>query len=226
AQVFQDAELQSLATSLLADYNLSRQDMMDFFTSSKDVGLVDATEFNDLQDLVSQGQSLFAMPEYVLNLSNKVVNGDTANTMAGIGNLTSGSSDTQMTDLVNKWFLGQDRPDTTYTYQYVQGNLFKNGTAVNDIKQGVAGDCYFLTTLSAIAQDKPSYLQEMFIDNGDDTFTVKFKNNGVNEYVTVDRYLPTNGSGNLVYASYGSNYTNTGNELWVALAEKAYAQLA
>ncbi|MFM7382826.1 MAG: CARDB domain-containing protein [Microcystaceae cyanobacterium] len=226
AQVFQDAELQSLATSLLADYNLSRQDMMDFFTSSKDVGLVDATEFNDLQDLVSQGQSLFAMPEYVFNLSNKVVNGDTANTMAGIGNLTSGSSDTQMTDLVNKWFLGQDRPDTTYTYQYVQGNLFKNGTAVNDIKQGVAGDCYFLTTLSAIAQDKPSYLQEMFIDNGDDTFTVKFKNNGVNEYVTVDRYLPTNGSGNLVYASYGSNYTNTGNELWVALAEKAYAQLA
>lgn len=226
AQVFQDAELQSLATSLLADYNLSRQDMMDFFASSKDVGLVDATEFNDLQDLVSQGQSLFAMPEYVFNLSNKVVNGDTANTMAGIGNLTSGSSDTQMTDLVNKWFLGQDRPDTTYTYQYVQGNLFKNGTAVNDIKQGVAGDCYFLTTLSAIAQDKPSYLQEMFINNGDDTFTVKFKNNGVNEYVTVDRYLPTNGSGNLVYASYGSNYTNTGNELWVALAEKAYAQLA
>lgn len=226
AQVFQDAELQSLATSLLADYNLSRQDMMDFFASSKDGGLVDATEFNDLQDLVSQGQSLFVMPEYVFNLSNKVVNGDTANTMAGIGNLTSGSSDTQMTDLVNKWFLGQDRPDTTYNYQYVQGNLFKNGTAVNDIKQGVAGDCYFLTTLSAIAQDKPSYLQEMFIDNGDDTFTVKFKNNGVNEYVTVDRYLPTNGSGNLVYASYGSNYTNTGNELWVALAEKAYAQLA
>ncbi len=226
AQTIQDLALQSLATNLLADYTLSRQDMMDFFSSSQDGGMVDATEFNDLQNLLNQGQSLFAMPEYVFNLGNKVVNGDTANTMSGIGNLTSGSSDTQMTALVNKWFLGQDRPDTTYIYQYAQGTLFKNGTAVNDIKQGVAGDCYFLTTLSAIAQDKPSYLQEMFIDNGDDTFTVKFNNNGINEYVTVDRYLPTNSSGNLVYASYGSNYTNTGNELWVALAEKAYAQLA
>ena len=226
AQAVQDVELQSLAKSLLADYTLSRQDMMDFLNSSKDGSMIDATEFNDLQTLLNQAQSLFAMPEYVFNLGNKVVKGDTANTMSGIGNLTSGSSDTQMTALVNKWFLGQDRPDTTYTYQYAQGTLFKNGTAVNDIKQGVAGDCYFLTTLSAIAQDKPSYLQEMFIDNGDDTFTVKFNNNGVNKYVTVDRYLPANNSGNFVYASYGSNYTNTGNELWIALAEKAYAQLA
>ena len=66
----------------------------------------------------------------------------------------------------------------------------------------------------------------MFIDNGDNTFTVRFFNNGVADYVTVYRFLPTNSSGNLVYAGAGANATNTANELWVALAEKAYAQLA
>ena len=42
--------------------------------------------------------------------------------------------------------------------------------------------------------------------------------------MTVDSYLPTNGSGYLIYASMGQHYTNTANELWVGLAEKAYVQ--
>jgi hypothetical protein len=67
----------------------------------------------------------------------------------------------------------------------------------------------------------------MFTDNGDNTFTVRFYKNGVADYVTVDRYLPTYSSGNAVYAGWGGgSYTSTSNELWVALAEKAYAQLA
>ena len=65
----------------------------------------------------------------------------------------------------------------------------------------------------------------MFVDNGDGTFTVRFYNKGVADYVTVDRYLPTNNIGNFVYANSGDNHGNANNELWVALAEKAYAQL-
>jgi hypothetical protein len=39
--------------------------------------------------------------------------------------------------------------------------------------------------------------------------------------------LPTYSSGNAVYAGWGGgSYTSTSNELWVALVEKAYAQLA
>jgi hypothetical protein len=64
----------------------------------------------------------------------------------------------------------------------------------------------------------------MFIVNGDGTFTVKFYNYGQAEYVTVDKFLPTNGSGNALYASMGLNYANAAGELWVALAEKAYVQ--
>jgi hypothetical protein len=65
----------------------------------------------------------------------------------------------------------------------------------------------------------------MFVVNGDGTYTVKFFNSGQAHYVTVDSYLPTNGAGQLMYANLGAMYNNTGNELWTALAEKAYVQI-
>src|SRR6185369_5546223 len=64
----------------------------------------------------------------------------------------------------------------------------------------------------------------MFIVNGDGTYTVRFYHEGVAEYVTVDSYLPASG-GYLVYAHTGSAVGDANNELWVSLAEKAYAQI-
>lgn len=230
-QNLQDTDIKTLASSLTTDNNLSRNDMISLFRQTETDAVLSANELTDMRTLVSNGKQVFGMQDYVYFLSNSIANGNVANTTSGIGNLAVGSSGTQVESLVQKWFLGSDRPDTSYTYQYAQGSLFQtqagdtNAISANDIKQGMVGDCYFLATLSSIAQEKPSYIQDMFIDNGDNTFTVKFLHNGVNEYVTVDRYLPTNSS-SLIYASYGSNYTNTSNELWVALAEKAYAQLA
>jgi hypothetical protein len=166
------------------------------------------------------------MADSVKVLSNKIANSDVANTRSGFGNLFAGSSDTQMENLIGKWFLGTDRPDTGYTYSYVSGSLFQNGLSADDIYQGAVGDCYYVATLASIAQEKPEYIQNMFTDNGDNTFTVRFYNNGVADYVTVDRYLPTSG-GYAVYADWGGgSSSSTSNELWVALAEKAYAQLA
>lgn len=129
---------------------------------------------------------------------------------------------------MNKCFLGLDRPtltSTSFSYRPISGSLFQNGISTTDIKQGQVGNCYFLATLGSIAHEQPSYIQNMFIDNGDNTWTVRFKNGANWDYVTVDRYLPTNSSGNLVYASQGRNFANTANELWVALAERAYAQI-
>ncbi|MBD0265780.1 MAG: hypothetical protein ICV78_24575 [Tolypothrix sp. Co-bin9] len=132
-----------------------------------------------------------------------------------------------MEKLVGKWFLGSDRPTASNgaSYQAINGSLFKNGISADDVKQGILGDCYYLATLSSIAREKPNYIKNMFIDNGDNTFTVRFFNNAVANYVTVDRYLPTNAYGQLIYASSGSSNKNSSSELWVALAEKAYAQL-
>jgi hypothetical protein len=199
--------------------------MISIFRDAKDGSVIDANELTDLRTLVSNS-TLFTMADSVKVLSNKIANGDTANTRSGIGNLFAGSSDTQMENLIGKWFLGTARPVTGYTYQYVSGSLFQNGVSADDIYQGAVGDCYYVATLASIAQEKPQYIQNMFTDNGDNTFTVRFYNNGVADYVTVDRYLPTSGS----YAAYagwgGGSSTSTSNELWVALAEKAYAQLA
>ncbi|MEH2094539.1 C2 family cysteine protease [Nostoc sp.] len=134
---------------------------------------------------------------------------------------------------MGKWFLGNDRPDaysyngsTQYTYQYVSGSLFQNSISSDDIHQGDLGDCYLLATLSSLANDKSSYIQKMFIDNGDNTFAVRFYNNGIADYVTVDRYLPTLSNGKAAYAGWGgASYSSLSNELWVALVEKAYAQI-
>jgi hypothetical protein len=199
--------------------------MISIFRDAEDSGVIDANELIDLRTLVSNS-TRFTMADSVKVLSNKIANSDVANTVSGIGNLSAGSTGTQMENLIGKWFLGTARPVTGYTYQSVSGSLFQNGTSANDIVQGAVGDCYYVATLASIAQEKPDYIQNMFTDNGDNTFTVRFYNNGVADYVTVDRYLPTRGN----YAAYagwgGGSVTSTSNELWVALAEKAYAQLA
>jgi hypothetical protein len=221
-----DAQIITLTRSLATDGNLSRNDMISIFRDAKDGGVIDASELTDLRTLVSNS-TRFTMADSVKVLSNKIANSDVANTRSGFGNLFAGSSDTQMENLIGKWFLGTDRPDADYAYQYVSGSLFQNGLSANDIDQGALGDCYYVATLASIAQEKPDYIQNMFTDNGDNTFTVRFYRNGVADYVTVDRYLPTNLSGRAAYAGWGgSSYTSTTNELWVALAEKAYAQLA
>ena len=220
-----DAQIITLTSSLAADGNLSRNDMISIFRDAKDGSVIDASELTDLRTLVSNS-TLFTMVDSVKVLSNKIANSDVANTRSGIGNLFAGSSDTQMENLIGKWFLGTDRPDADYTYQSVNGSLLQNGLSADDVYQGYLGDCYYVAALASIAQEKPDYIQNMFTDNGDNTFTVRFYNNGVADYVTVDRWLPTSGN-YAVFADWGGgSSTSTSNELWVALAEKAYAQLA
>jgi hypothetical protein len=220
AQNLHDAQVVNLTRTLATDGQLSRSDMMSVLRDTKDDSVVDADELTDLRAIVSNA-SRFNMQDYVRVLSNKIVNGDVANQKyqgSVLGNLSAGNSDTQIENLIGKWFLGSDRPQSSYTYQYFNQPLFANGIKPDDVKQGQVGDCYFLSTLAAIANEQPNYLEDMFIDNGDNTFTVRFFNKGVADYVTVDRYLPK--------AWWGAAYANASQEMWVALAEKAYAQLA
>ncbi|MFN7677319.1 MAG: pre-peptidase C-terminal domain-containing protein [Cyanobacteriota bacterium] len=228
-QNLNDLGLIGLGRTLSQDGNLSRVDMINILHDAKDGDQIDVTELTDLRTILDNF-SRFTMADHVKVLANKVVNGDPANPRSGFGNLFAGSSASQMDHLVGKWFLGNDRPDltsTSYRYTYANGSLVQAGISADDIDQNALGDCYYLATLSSIALEQPSHIENMFIDNGDDTFTVRFFNQGVSDYVTVDRYLPTNSSGYAVYAGWGgAPASDTSNELWVALAEKAYAQLA
>jgi hypothetical protein len=87
------------------------------------------------------------------------------------------------------------------------------------------GDCYFVATLGEIALRSPSAIQNMFIVNGDGTYTVRFFQNGTSHFVTVDTQLPTYYGGYFLYANMGGFYNDSSNVLWVALAEKAYVQM-
>ena len=228
SQNIQDVELRTIARSKFTDGKLDRNEMISIFKDAEDGNTISNTELLDLRNLVTNA-SYLGIADYVKVLSNKLVNGDVANTKSGIGNLSANSTASQMTSLIGKWFLGSDRPDTSYTYQYASGSLFQNGVSYQDVNQGSVGNCYFLAGLAATAFRTPSTIQNMFIDNGDNTYTVRFYNNGVADYVTVDRYLPTTSWGTFIYAHQSTSdwgkYNSVTNELWVALAEKAYAQL-
>ena len=212
-----------------ADSWIDRNEMIAILRDTKDYGTIDATELTDLRTVLS-GLG-HAMPDSVKNLANKVLNGDPANTRTGgsnIGNLFGGDSSVKMESLIGKWFLGNDRPaaDPTTMYQRANGSLFVNGVGWQDIDQGAVGDCYFMAGLAAVARTDHTIIDSMITDNGDDTFTVRFYNNGNADYVTVDRFLPTKGN-SFFYAnnSSGKRFDDNTNELWDALIEKAYAQV-
>lgn len=242
----QDAGLRAIARSSFADNVLSRNEMIAIFTNAEDGNMIDGTELNDLRTLVAN-TSFIQMPEFVRVLSNKVVNPNAANQFyqgTNLGNLAAGSSAGQMENLINKWFRGSDRPTApsgyTMSYQKAAGNLFgTDGTfSYQDLKQGYLGDCYFLASLGSIAYKNPAAINNMFIANDDnndgviDSYTVRFFGQNYGnvttgaDYVTVDLFLPTNVAYNGYTGQRFAYYDNSTVGLWVALAEKAYAQFA
>lgn len=243
-------EIEALFTQFFADGSINRAEMMALLRLPGQDGIVDAKELGDLKHIVNNGE-FYNIPDYVQNLASDVVNGNVANQNfqgRALGNLTAGSSSWQLNTLVDKWFLGADVPALTnnsFTYSFAAGNLFNGTPSYSDQKQGMLGDCYLISALGSIAYVNSSAITNMFIDNGDGTFTVRFYGGkygayftadgtisdgfamgteGTVDYVTVDRRLPVYSGGRLAYSGYGNDVRNTGNALWIALAEKAYAQ--
>jgi hypothetical protein len=132
---------------------------------------------------------------------------------------SSGSDDYVSTDCD-----GADLRDPTVT-SYAAGYddfsdrpLFVNGPNVEDINQGAVGDCYFLASLASLAQTDPAVMEQMITELGDGTYAVRFHRGGEEVYLRVDGELPVKSSGYLAYAKLSAD-----SEVWVALAEKAYA---
>ncbi len=232
-----DSSLENAAlNSIKYDNELSRNDVIGILKSTGDYGKVTTTEFNNLQTFYNEAINTDLASEHVQVLAEKVLFEETSNQsytgsdseVGTLGNLEANSSDDHLNLLIGKHFLGTDKPVASGTYQEAGGDLFKDGVSACDVDQGSEGTCYFLAGLAGTANDKPTYISDMFTDNGDDTWTVRFETNGKTDYVTVDRDMATNGSGNYIYADDGAGGKQSvagDNELWVALAEKAYAQV-
>jgi len=225
----QTAAVRNVVSKEAADGILSRNDMLNLFRTVEKAGPVTSTEFSDLKHIVNHS-TYFAGEGYVQQLSQDVVLGNVANAHylgKTLGNLAANSKATQLESLVDKWFLGMDHPLAAVgEYAWAQGTLYHtDGISEEDVVQGHAGDCYLMASLAELAQDHPESIKDMIIDNGDNTYTVRFFYNSTPEYVTVDRYLPTYSNGTFVYANAGAYASSSNNVLWAAMVEKAYAEV-
>ena len=226
-----DPDLALLVNGYYGDGLIDRTDMMAILRSAGVDGMVSATELADFRFLVSS-TTPYTMPEYVRGLATDVVNASPANLRykgQTAGNLSAGSSSTLLNNLVDKWFLGTDEPALTtsqLTYQTTIGNLFNGTPSRADARQGALGDCYFIAAVATIADVNPDAVRNMFVDNGDGTYTVRFYRvqDGMPDYVTVNRRLPAQYNGALGYSGYGLSVSSASTTVWIALAEKAYAQ--
>jgi hypothetical protein len=221
--VYSDPVVSSLISKDYVDRFIDRNEAISIFHAVANKGIVNQKELRDVQQISTLNMAddiKYFSKSFLNNPSNKVNE-----------NLHVGSSEKDVLRLIDKWFLGKDRPiaSSDATYKPVNGNLFVDGASYIDIHQGMAGDCYFLATIQALAAKNNTTIQQMFKDNGDSTWTVTFymqrpNFSFVKEFVTVDNYLPVDANGYSYYASFGGEYTSVDNELWVSLAEKGYAQ--
>jgi hypothetical protein len=199
-------------STALADYQrdgeITRNDMIDiFFTGT--TGYTDLTnsELVSLQTLVKNGPTV-AMPDYVQNLASKVLAGVPVGGLSPAQTLKKG---------VDNFFLGLDHPEVTVGYIQVHLPLWNGAPSPKDVAQHYFTQTnWLLTGLEEVVSRKAADIMSMFIDNGDQTYTVRFYHGKTPDYVTVDSLLP-----NTSVASVG--YADT-RVLWVPLVVKAYAQ--
>jgi hypothetical protein len=236
-----DSSVENAALNAIrTDSSLSRADVIGILKSAGDFGSVVSSELTDLRNFYNNAINTTNVAADLKVLAGKVVYADNSNQWYTgsdsirdqLGNLAADSSTTQLNLLIGKHFFGTDRPaihrnasnNLAGSYTYANGSLFVGGASAADIVQGATGDCYYLAALAGTATDKNAAISDMFRDNGDGTWSVRFFSNGKTDYVTVDRMMATNGSGNYIYANAGRQVA-ANQELWVALAEKAYAQV-
>lgn len=132
--------------------------------------------------------------------------------------------------------------DGPVTYTPVNGTLFgPKGPTFLDVQQGQAGDCWLLASLAEVAARQPQLISSMFTSLGTEAengvavslYDVRlYSPNGTPEHFIVDSELPTSAQINTAFGTVydhpvgGSNAVNGSSVpvLWVALAEKAYAE--
>ena len=180
-----------------------------------------------------------------------------------LNNLEEGSDSDHVNMMRDKWFKGNDlplaymdgdsaskTPPSSFNYAEASGELFRGEPNFTQVAQGGAGTCWFEAALNAVAnsENEKEHLTNMFIDNGNGTFGVKFyapRGSKETAWVTVNRELPIKKNMDyslLMTSSYISpqldratgyrvkpriSLTGYGEAslLWAALAEKALAQV-
>jgi hypothetical protein len=228
------SQIGALSAAQLGSLNINFDSMLGILQADAAGGMT-ADKFSALQALAEKFNAPggIAVSNYVQQIADNVILGNAANaTWTGgtshlitLGNLTAASTQTQVNELIGKWFLGTDLPSSSVTlsgvpnftvsYSTVANPLFgKSGPSMSDVNQGFLGDCYVLAPLAEMAAQDPSAIQSMITANGNDTYSVCFTVGGKADYVTVENKLAD-----------GGRIFNYGTNDWASLIEQAYAQL-
>ena len=97
----------------------------------------------------------------------------------------------------------------------------------SDITQGNCGDCYYLASLSALAEN-PDRIKRIFLTqevNDAGCYAVQMYINGERRTVVVDDYFPYDNERGRWAFSQPSESSNHINEIWVLILEKAWAKI-
>jgi len=229
---------------LMVNNSLSYNSMLTILEDAAARGMT-ATKFSTLQTLASllNAANGISVSSYVQQLADDVIDGDSANaywnggssTATKLGNLSATSTQTQVTELIGKWFLGADLPSMSVsaigesnlnpTYQACTLPLYGASGApkYTDVNQGYLGDCYFVSSLGETALQDPSLIESMITSDGGGVYTVRFYINGQADYVTVNDELPV--MSGYEWANGSTLEFANGSVSWVALVEKAFVEL-
>jgi len=234
----------TVAQQLTANNSLTYNGMLTILQDAA-VGGMTATKFSALQSLASMLNQTggLATSAYVQQIADDVILGNSANAMwnggsstaTTLGNLSATSTQTQVNELIGKWFLGTDTPsldvsgigESNYnpTYQASTLPLFSGTPSYLDVNQGYLGDCYFVAALGEVALQDPTLIENMITANGNGTYSVLFYVNGQPDYVTVNGQLPMMGGGYSWANGSTTEFANGTVDDWVALVEKAFVEL-
>lgn len=115
-----------------------------------------------------------------------------------------------------EWRRASDvRPEAKmYIYKEIQPK---------DIKQGFCGDCYFLSSISSLAEF-PDRVKDIFLTkeiNEAGCYALRLFVNGEPEIVVVDDYFPWHPFNK----DWAFSRSNDDHEIWVMLLEKAWAKV-
>jgi hypothetical protein len=243
-------------TDFTRDGSITYSDMVGLLNQAVSEGTVSSAILSSLQALVSSsGASYLQETGIVQNLGYKLVDGDPSNqyfqgstALSGLSSsyaLQVGTSSSTLNMLTEKWFLGEDHPIIDTQYWGTTGYALSASRALygssgapqyTDVYQGEEGDCWLIASFCTAANTTnttwgQTAIEGQFIDqgaigmNGAEVWTVRFYENGVAQYVTVDNYFPGN-NGVFMFANFYQSLSSSSAALWVALDEKAYAQLS